>query len=754
MPLSDTAVSPSDASGSSSKRLASDLIDEIQERYRGIPFLALGQTVFWDEPTKAVWRRILDTKAPESVMITGVHDTDYFAKLSTQLHTEEKYAIVPHDDGATRDLWSAAGELSALFGSESIPTRQMFLDRGVPFDWLTKHGPGDKASRYAALTSAWGWRGLVRTDQQNVVAGDIPAVEIANAIMRLLDWGFTESLSCINEAGSREHAAALVNRVRSWITEFLEDCSDSCKLTELYETLLPRFYEMLLGHRPANVETTASTELFRFNTDTASSPKFRLLNAFLNPSTRLIACRSYNLAVRRSGIYELDEFGIGAIPFDLVVPQKGRGTIFLRTGRILAQLGGNEPVEVVRGTITNVEELAAAVEAKFGRKCALVGKAVVLPDMIGAEHLVLFHETASGYTGLTRKFNEGLLKAGITLDLYPVVRVTYPTWDALASIPASTTFTLPDHLSTALGSRQVSAPDFAAGWRDAVRNQSKILGDSHSLNKLRDLLTYLDAHDPKRQAVADFERMIGGPLIAPGELAPQPPIMGESEATPNPTLKGGESENDSGSSNRSPCWCDLLLDYERALAFLRDNAEKSMTLKSRIEEHHEEHRIWIKQRIELERRMGDDWRANVLPLAQALSTAEGQTGADIDAKIQRQMALRSTAFEEPIAVLKERMTSTKILIASFRKERRRLERSPEALAARAVVARIAREAQAARLMLVRNAYLAVDGLTHTHLRPTSWWFPLVDSTGAWFDAMVEGTRAEFEFLWPEPSNAS
>ena len=710
------------------KRTAPDLIDEIQQRYAGVPFLALGQTVFWDEPTKAVWRRILDQTAPESTIIAGVHDTDYFAKLSTQLHTEEKYAIVPHDDGATRDLWSAAGELSSLFGSESIPSRQMFLDRGVPFDWLTKHGPGDKASRYAALTSAWGWRGLVRTDQHNVVAGDIPAVEIANALMRLLDWGFAESLACMDETDSHDHAAGLVKQVRGWITEFLEDCSDSCKLTDLYETLLPRFYELLLGHRPNNVETTASTELFRFNTDTASSPRFRLLNAFLNPATRLISCRSYNLAVRRSGIYELDEFGIGAIPFDLVVPQLGRGTIFLRTGRVLAQLGGNDPVEVVRGTIQTVEELAAAVEAKFGRRAAIVGKAVVLPDMIGAEHIVLFHETASGYTGLTRKFNDGLAAAGIKLDLYPIVRITYPTWDALASVKPSTTFTLPDHLASALGNRRVTAQEFAGGWRSAVDAQNKVLGDSHSLSKTRDLLTYLDSHDPKREAVTNFEQLIGGPILTPAQL-----------------------QDDPGPSKAAPCWCDLLADYEVALTFLRENAEKSITLRDRIDEHRSEQRMWQNERIEIERRMGLDWRANVLPLVEQAANAEGNQAAEIDRKIQRQMAIRSTAFEEPLVVLRERINSTKTMIASFRRERRRLERSHEAVQARAAIARITREAQAARLMLVRNAYLAVEGLTHTHLRPTSWWFPLVDSSGAWFDAMVEGTTAEFEFLWPEPS---
>jgi hypothetical protein len=725
MPLSDDAVSPLTKDGDD-YHMAHDsvaqVLDEIKRRYADVPFLALGQTVFWDEPTKAVWRRLLDNHAVESRMITGVHDTDYFAKLSTQLHTDEKYAIVPHDDGVTRDLWSAAGELSALFGSESIPTRQMFLDRGVPFDWLTKYGPGDKASRYAALTSAWGWRGLVRTDQHNVVACDIPAIEIANALLRLLDWGFTVSLGCLGSAS--ENANQLADKVRGWVSGFLEDCSDSCRLTELYETLLPRFYELLLGQPPTQFETTASTELFRFNTDTASSPKFRILDVFLNGATRATASRAYSQAVRRSGIYDLDHFGEGAIPFDLVVPQKGRGTIFLRGSRVLAQLGGNDPVEIASGTFNSAMELAAAVEERFGRRTALVGKAVILADMIAAEHLVLFHETASGYTGITRKFNESLAAAGIRLDLYPIVRITYPTWDALADVDSGVSFRLPDHLAAAFGNREIAAADLGKSWRDAVEKQKGVLADSRSLHKLRDLLTYLDAQDPKRETVPGFESLIGGPLPTPVDPAPQ-------------------------YSKPSPCWCDLLADYERALKFLRENAEKSAILRNRIDEHRDELRIWQKERIELEIRKGDDWRASVLPLMHKLADVSGDEAAAIDRQLQRQLGIRSTAFEEPLAILKERIDTTKTLIASFRRERRRLERSLEARQARATIAGITQQAQAARLMLVRNAYLSVEGLTHTQLRPTAWWLPLVDSSGQWFESMVNGTRARFEHLWPE-----
>ena len=52
----------------------------------------------------------------------------------------------------------------------------------------------------------------------------------------------------------------------------------------------------------------------------------------------------------------------------------------------------------------------------------------------------------------------------------------------------------------------------------------------------------------------------------------------------------------------------------------------------------------------------------------------------------------------------------------------------------------------ARLDLVRDAYLTTESLEHTQLRPTSWWLPLVDPTGAWFEAMAAGTQARLEAL--------
>lgn len=668
------------------------VLQTLRERCPNVPFLALGQTVFWDEPAKAVWRRLLDQHLPGAALIAGVHDTDYFAKTSAHVGDEQKFVALPHDDGKTRDLWSAAGELSALFGSESVPTRAMFLSKNVPFDWLGQSYPGGKSALYADKTEAWGWRGIVHTESHSVITHDIPIRDIQDALLEQLEWGFAESLACLGNAETRARGEALAATVRGWVGEFLRDCSASCRLSDLYQTLLPRFYELLLGSPPADFQTTSSIRLFQFNRRTHHKPRFGLLGLFLDPKTRSIAREAYNLAVRGSGIYTLDAFGPGAIPFDLVIPTIGRGTIRVVPAGLVIETTPGATLLTHRTPITTVEQMAALVEDRFGPEVALVGKAVTLADMIAAEHLVVFHETASGYTTRTQALNAHLAKHSFPLTLHPIVRLTYPTWDALASVSPETTFRLPAHLAATFGVESLSVPEFAARWRDVSAASRHLLRESQALGSPRALMAYLEG-------------------------------------------KNGQ------------CWCERLDEYEQALHALKEMASHSETLRGRVEEHELELSVWQKERQELERRKGEDWRHNIQPLRQKRDAAgDTHEAARWQAQIDRQTAIRATAFDDPIGVARERIAATRHLLAEFRRQRRLLERGPDAARLRARLMEITREAQMARLDLVHDAYLTVESLEHTQLRPTAWWLPLVDPSGAWFEAMAAGTQARLEEL--------
>lgn len=649
------------------------VLQTIGQQYPEVPFLALGQTVFWDEPVKAVWRLLLDTYLPGAALIAGVHDTDYFAKTSAHVSDAQKFIALSHDDGQTRDLWSAAGEMSALFGSESVPTRSMFLKTRVPFDWLGKSYPGGKPALYADKTAAWGWRGIVYTASGSVIAHDIPILDIKDALLEQIKWGFGESLACLESPDARANARVVADTMRGWVLEFLETCDESCRLSDLYQVLLPRFYTLLLGSPPADFTATASTSLFQFNRETCTLPRFGLIELFLKRETRLVARAAYNKSVGGLGMYPLEAFGPGAIPFDLVIPGVGRGTLRIAPAALIIETA---PIEIFIPTPTRIEtlqQLAEVTEEQFGPGVVLVGKAITLADMIAAEHLVVFHETASAYTSATQAMNAHLTAHGLPQSLYPIVRLTYPTWDALAAVPETTVFRLPPHLAATFGTETVSAPEFASRWHGVAENCRRILSESRALSSPRSLMAYLEDHDDR-------------------------------------------------------CWCELRPEYDKALDTLKQIAAQSDILRGRMDEHQGELQGWQRERQDLERRKGEDFRRSALPLT------------------DRQAAARAQAFDEPIETLRERITATRTLLAEFRRQRRLLERSPEAVAARSRITEIVRDAQMARLNMVRNVFLTLEGLEHTQLRPSAWWLPLVDPTGAWLNAMASGTRARLEPL--------
>lgn len=670
-----------------------EIVADLRKRYPDSPFMALGQTVFWDEPVKAAWRVVLDELWPDAAMVAGVHDTDYFAKSTSLLDTDDEYALLPHNDGPTRGLWSAAGELSTLFGSEDVPTRSMYETHGVPFARLASRYEGGKKQFYEEKTEAWGWRGIVQTASGQVIAHDVPLKTFGPVLVAELEWGFGEALDRIAEA-DRERCGVHCREVLDWVQDCIAENPDG-NLSDLYRSLLPRFYETLLGAPPAHFTTTHSVSLFRFNSQTYRLPRFDVVDLFLAPATRQTCVDAYNRAVAGGGMYALDTFGEGALPFDAVVPGRGRGTLRVIGSSVAVEFSDGPVTISASEPVVARELLAAALEGEFGDGLVLIGKAVSLIDMLAAEFIVLFHETASGYTPRTAEMNETIRKAGISLDLKPIVRIAYPTWDALATANVSTRVRLPEHLATSFGTGDEAIPTSQVGsqWRAVVASAK---ADLKRIGEARSTRAALD-------------------------------ILSEQPST-------------------AACWNCARGDYDRSLAALAAAQEECADRKLRITQLREDIKDDTRSRVAAEQAKGADFRANIWPIIEALRVAGQDTIAGLNDKLKAEQSRRTRTYDVTITACADRIRHAKAEVRRLRSECRAIERSAECIECRQTLDEITNNVNMAKLDLIRSDHITREALPHTNARPSAWWLPTVDPSGAWFTAITDGMEARLEVV--------
>lgn len=454
-------------------------IEKIKERYPGVPFLALGQTVFWDEPTKAALKYWLDKIYPESIFILGVHNTDYFAK-SPFLYNDEPYILVTHNDNSTKDLWASTVEISRPFGSENHPYTHFFSSCDIS---LKNIAPKDKVDEFLdEITSSWGWMAIVKTGARSIVACDVKLKEIVDKIIQLVHWG-----ACGVKELLGEDIETFCEEIKDFILDY-DKRHPEATVTDLYKELYLWFWKKLLGYKPNNTALSSSLEIFRFNTETFNLPRFSILEGFISPSTNKLYKDCYNKAISGSGIYTLDKFSYGAIPFDLVIPGKERGTICIQPKMLIIE--GEEEIKVpLERPITTARELAEVIEKNFGRSVALVGKAVPLLSMIRREFILVFNERGSSYYHYTLKMENLLRENGIELKLYPILRLKYHTWDNLDSIDAD--LTLPEYMKWAFYKDKIQTEEFSKIWRDVVKRQNSFIEEMSSIRKPRSVMRLL-----------------------------------------------------------------------------------------------------------------------------------------------------------------------------------------------------------------------------------------------------------------------
>jgi len=440
------------------------------------PFLALGQTVFWDEPMKAGLILISNQLGYKRRLVAGVHDTDYFARHAGHQNAK-KYIALPHNDTTTRDLWSAVGEFSRLFGSETVVTRDILQKSGLRVRRVARERPNllDEA------TEAWGWKGIVSTSDAGAIANEVPLKDVFPTLKTTFEWALDASRACIVPKDSCN-----IDEKVDYLKSLLCDTADACPnmtVAEYYRKLLPQLYRFC-SDADVELETTATSELLRFNKETAALPRFDIVSLFINPDTRFEAAAAYDRAIEGGNMYPLSMFGTGAIPFDLVIPGVGRGTI--RLGNRGAVIMTPRPQFIsFKKPLRDVRELAEAVVSKFGTECVLVGKAVTLIGMLAREFVFVFHEGASGYVKYSRKLFASL--PGLKLN--PILRIHYHAWDSMNA--CCSWLKLPEPFQRPFGVEQLCSPSFAARWREVGEQQKALLSDLAQLVRPIDLIRYL-----------------------------------------------------------------------------------------------------------------------------------------------------------------------------------------------------------------------------------------------------------------------
>ncbi len=174
----------------------------------------------------------------------------------------------------------------------------------------------------------------------------------------------------------------------------------------------------------------------------------------------------------------------------MILPERGRGTLRV-TPRVLF-VETRQPVAIgLKKPVESVQELAEILNRKLGDQVTLVGKAVSLVSMLAQEFIFVFSEEGSLYVRRTRQMNDMLAAQGISLDMRPILRMRYHTWDALAV--GKSTLTPTPHLAATFGQPTITTPEFASQWKQVVQEQRQLCEQIALVHKPSELLQFLQA---------------------------------------------------------------------------------------------------------------------------------------------------------------------------------------------------------------------------------------------------------------------
>jgi hypothetical protein len=515
------------------------------------------------------------------------------------------------------------------------------------------------------LTAADGWTGIVQTGWKKVTVRDVHLAAILPYLLQQLTATFDASEACIVDANT-----AIRRELLDWVRAFAAANPDA-KLAHLYADILPRLHARVNGRHVID-HVTRTSELLAFTPETSSLPRFGLLALFLSPETFRQAAAAYDAALDGADMYPLSQFGDGATPFDVCVPGKGRGTLFVHADRIELDF---DVRETIYGSVCTPQQLAELLEAAGYEESCIVGKAVALLPMLGAEFTIAFHEGASGYSHLSAKLVANLRAAGLPLpEQYPIIRIGLDAWSALGAAPP-VTFKLPAPLAQALGRPSVDSDDLALCWNKAISWEESRIAELKSIKAPRSLANHL-AGTEGQPWCTHYKRL---------------------------------TEIDEALTSHA-----AALQPERDA--IREMRAKLHTLRE------------MRTRLEIEK--GADFRSR---------------GGQLDFAAQ---AERASTFDTPLAMLDSQIHALRIARRAARRALRSAENTADVKALRTERDHVIGLFETRRAELTANALRVIHGIPHAGTRPSSWWFPLVDPSGAWYRKMISDATLRLEALEP------
>lgn len=359
--------------------------------------------------------------------------------------------------------WGAAVFYSEFLGRQPLEIRNWEPYTGLKTSALAKQLDATLDELYDRCSPGDNWQligsSYVGDRAHHRVIGDLRVAEAGPFLRQVLDKAEEDLARAFPEGASRGRWKPWLDEQRRQLDELLSTHAGG-GLTDLYADWLAR----QLGDR---IERARTSELFAPDSEAAGRA---LMALFVTDYPRASAL--YNEAIEESGV-ELRPLHRkdGELPFFATVEHEGhlvRTAVHLRDGELhlpdrSVPCGADDPLDPAKLSAAGVRCLAGkAVLLVLQVRLQPGGRPLALPYR-GSLYMPAAHLLAG-------KLRESDL---LPAPLEPLLRVRFRLLDRMGEL--DTVIRLPEYLSGGFDAEELPARDFAARWKDVVRESRERL---------------------------------------------------------------------------------------------------------------------------------------------------------------------------------------------------------------------------------------------------------------------------------------